>query len=177
MRPRELGVVRFTFFGLYLVFEGVLFSTEVVTRVVEAEESRGLFDPHQWWLLFAFSPAALGLNAGVICIVCRKLLSDRLFGDLDERLREAPSPIASEDWRAFWVGLLGVVFVVLAVRDIAYTGAQSIIRASEESPAFEVWPHWIRLGVQLVLGLFLVLGAPGLIEAWTRLRWAGRVRE
>jgi len=180
MRPRELGVVLFTFFGLYLLYEGILFSAEVLTRVVEAEESRGLFDPdpHKWWLLLAFSPVALGLSAGVICIVCRNLLSDRLFGDLDERLREAPSPVAPEDWRALWVGLIGVVFVVLALRDIAYTGAQSIIRAvREESPAFAVWPRWIQLGVQLVLGLFLVLGAPGLVEAWTRLRSAGRVRE
>jgi len=175
MRPRELGVVLFTFFGLFLVYQGIVFFTGFAGRLVE---SRGLFDPYPWSLPFAALPALLGVGPGVICIVFRNRLSDRFFGDIDPS-RAGPAPDAPEDWRAFWVGLIGVVFVVLALRDIAYAAATAIFPEvpAAESRAFEVWPPRIRLAVQLVLGLFLVLGAPGLVGAWTSLRSAGRIRE
>lgn len=157
-----------------------MLSTDVFTRafllVVEAQKD-SLFGPHPWFtrLQPGFPRDRRGSD------LHRNLLSDRFFGDI-EGSREAAAPVAPEDWRAFWIGLIGVVFVVLSLREIAYMGAHSIIRAVQvpgatESRAFEVWPPRIRLGMQLVLGLFLVLGAPGLVGAWTSLRSAGRVRE
>lgn len=184
MRPRELGVVLFTFSGLYLVYQGVLALTDVLPRVITVLESRGLFDQYPFGILFASVAVLASLAAGVVCIALRNRLSDRFFGDIGAS-GEAPAPAPTfvpEDWRAFWVGLIGVILVVLSLRDIAYMVSTAIIRNAEvpggiQSLAFEVWPPRIRLAVQLFLGLFLVLGAPGLVGAWTGLRAAGRVRE
>lgn len=185
MRPKELGVVLFTFSGFYLLYEGALLVTDFLIRLLVAGENRGLFDQYPFGIFFAALPIFGTLYAGVGCIVWRNPLSARFFRE-SQASGEVPastSMVAFEDWRAFWVGLVGVVFIVLALRDIAYIASTAIMSGTEvpggntEDLAFQVWPPRIRLAVQRLLGVFLVLGAPGLVSAWAGLRAAGRIRE
>ena len=109
MRPKELGVVLFAFSGFYLLYEGALLVTDFLIRLLVAGENRGLFDQYPFGIFFAALPIFGTLYAGVGCIVWRNPLSARFFRE-SQASGEVPastSMVAFEDWRAFWVGLVG----------------------------------------------------------------------